>query len=223
VAVPTHFRFTVRGVFVGTPETWSFGMHFSRDNPAGSDAQINNIDVDQVTGAIYTFFGAIDSKIPQNCEVSDWRMYVIGTNNRLEGNPLVEDVSASHIKGQGTVAYPPQIAIKVTTVGANRGPGKFGGFYLPTMMPVVSTDLRVTAQNATNLAESCSTFMKSVSNQIDLEGPLQSSAGLNISQSGPAGARQEIDHIEVGRVLDTLRNRRKSMVEDRVSTGHIDW
>jgi hypothetical protein len=67
--------------------------------------------------------------------------------------------------------------------------------------------------------------MKAVSDGIDLE-VTQSAVGLNISAtsvSNPAGVRQEIDHLEVGRVYDTLRNRRKSMLEDRIVHGPIDW
>jgi hypothetical protein len=40
---------------------------------------------------------------------------------------------------------------------------------------------------------------------------------------GPGGARQTIDHISVGRVLDRIERRRRSMVEEYVLSGHIDW
>lgn len=222
MAVPTHMKFTVRGVFSNTPEAWSFGMHFSRDVEGETDAGLGDVNEGTVTSAVEAFFGNSSAYIPDVCRVIDWRMYVIGTNNRMEGNPLIHLFPPSPAV-TGTVAnkYPPQICCAVTTVGANRGPGRFGRFYIPTAC-VLDNDMRISANNATNIANTCSTFMKAVSNAIDL--PLTSSSeGLNISQSGGAGARQAIDHIEVGRALDTLRNRRKSLLDERVSTGHIDW
>lgn len=218
--VPTHFKFTFRGDFLNTPEHWSFGFHMSRDVPANPDADINDINVGQVTTACQVFFASGVGQIPNNAKMTDWRAYQIATNGRMESNPLVVDVSGDSIVGSGGSAYPTQIAAVITTVAANRGPARFGRFYLPTRMPI-ATDSRATATDATNLAEAASTFMKSVSNAIDLI-DVHSSEGCNISAVG-AGTKQAIDHIEVGRVLDTLRNRRKSMDEERVSTGHIDW
>ena len=53
---------------------------------------------------------------------------------------------------------------------------------------------------------------------------IQSSTGLNVStRGGPDGTKQVIDHVEVGRVLDTLRTRRRALLEDRQIDAHIDW
>jgi hypothetical protein len=82
--------------------------------------------------------------------------------------------------------------------------------------------MRMTDAVATNAMEATSTFLKDVSNAIDVPLSLTSVGGVNISAAGP-GKQQVIDHLEMGKVFDTLRNRRKSLVEDRVSTGHIDW
>lgn len=219
--VPTHFRFVVRGEFTGTPEEWSFGMHFSRDTPAAPDANLSDVDEGAVTTAVTQFFAGGESRIPLACKVTDWRMYAIGTDNHMEGNPLIHIMTGTPVTGGTQDRYPPQVACVVTTVAADRGPGRFGRFYLPTAA-VLETDRRLSIVTATAIAEASSTFMKDVSNAIDLD-LTSSSEGLNISQIGGEGARQTIDHLEVGRVLDTLRNRRKSMLEEKVSTGHIDW
>lgn len=220
MTVPTHFKFTFRGDFKETPEHWSFGFHMSRDNPVEPDAGVEDIDVDAVTEALRTFFDTGTSQVPNNAIATDWRAYQIGTNGRMEGNPLVVDLAGENIDGGGGMVYPPQVCVVVTTVAVNRGAARFGRFYLPTRA-AVGTDSRMSAVNAADLATAASTFMKSVSNAIDLE-DLTSSEGLNISTLN-GGTKQTIDHLEVGRALDTLRNRRKSLVEDRESTGHIDW
>lgn len=222
MTVPTHIKFTVRGVFTNTPEEWSFGMKFDRSVPGGPDVGLDDVDEGAVTTAVGQFFSGGSIYLPDNAKVIDWRMYQIAaTGNMEEGtNPLLHIMSSAV---QGTVAakYPPQIAAVVTTVGANRGPGRFGRFYLPTAA-TLDTDRRISANDATNIANSCSTFMKNVSGAINVPLSLANVPGINVSTRN-GGAKQEIDHIEVGRVLDTLRNRRKSLVEDRRSTGHIDW
>jgi hypothetical protein len=76
--------------------------------------------------------------------------------------------------------------------------------------------------DVTNLAGAVTDFLKDISDAIDIPGSLLSAAAANVSQSS-GGVLQEVDHVEVGRCLDTLRNRRKSMDEDRVIGGQIDW
>lgn len=220
--VPTHFRFTLRGQFTNTPEEWSFGLKFSRDNPAGQDAGLGDVDEGAVTAAVQTWMSGANNYVPDVCRAIDWRMYVIGTDNRMEGNPLIHLFPPSPaVTGAVANKYPPQICCAVTTVGANRGPGRFGRFYVPTAC-VLDNDMRISANNANNIATGAAQLLKDISNAIDLE-LTQSSEGLNISQSGAEGARQTIDHVEVGRALDTLRNRRKSLDDTRVVGAHIDW
>lgn len=219
--VPTHFRFTVRGEFTGTPEEWSFGMHFSRDSDGAPDAHLSDVDEGAVTTAVTAFFAGGESRIGTNCKVTDWRMYEIDTTNHMVGDPLIHIMTGTPVTGGSSPKYPPQVACVITTVGPDRGPARFGRFYLPTAA-TIAADARVSIVDATAIVEASSTFMKDVSNAIDMEFPA-SSSGLNISQIGGAGAKQIIDHLECGRVLDTLRNRRKSLLEEKVTTGHIDW
>lgn len=218
---PVHMRFTFRGDFVSTPEHWSFGLQFSRDNPGEPDSTVSDIDVDAVTTACDTFFGASFSRIPNNAKMTDWRAYSIGPAGTAEGDILVTDVSALDIKGLDAPKYPPQVALVVTKVANDRGLAQFGRFYLPTNAPL-ATDQRVSVSEATATADAATQFMKDVSDAIDVGGFAVSSEGLNISNRG-GGVRQTVDHLELGRVLDTLRSRRRSMLEERHVHGHIDW
>lgn len=221
MTVPKHFRFTVRGEFVGTPEQFSFGFHMSNTQDAGTDAHINDIDEDAVSTALVTFFQNSNGKIPDSVRATDWRAYEIGVDNKMVGNPLIHLFPGNTCIGTTTTRYPPQIAAVVTTVAANRGPGRFGRFYLPTGA-ALAADARMSVTDAANLVTGATQLLKDVSDAIDMGGVLRSATGLNISQSS-GGHKQEIDHVECGRVLDTLRNRRKSLDEARVIGGHIDW
>jgi hypothetical protein len=219
--VPTHLRVVFRGEFVGTPETWSFGLKFSRDNPAGDDANLGDIDIAGMATDCGTFMGTSGARFPGHCKLLDVRGYIIGTDGKMEGNPEIVDVSSLGLLGASTSTHPPQVCLVMTHVAADRGPARFGRTFLPTAAPLVSTDLRVSTANAATIREAYTTFVKACSNRIDLE-LTQSAVQLNISDRA-GGVRQTVDHHEVGRVLDTLRSRRRAMDEDRLPGGHIDW
>lgn len=221
MAYVPHFRFTVRGDFTGTPEHFSFGFHMQSQVESFPDADLVDIDESAVTAAVTAFWQSGSPAIGTNAKLTDWRAYKIGTDGRMVGNPLLHDMSAANVAGGQTVRYPPQIALVMTTVGANRGPGRFGRFYLPTAVQL-DADMRISVSSATAAADSATAFLKAVSDAIDLPDTTLSAAGLNVSGIG-AGTNQQIDHLECGRALDTLRNRRKSLLEDRHVHGHIDW
>lgn len=225
VPVPTHFKFTLRGIFLNSPETWSFGCHFSRVNAGEPDAGLDDIDESGVTSAIATFFGT--AEISNKVEVGDWRMYVIGSDNRMEGNgPLLHEYEPGELRGVSTgPIHPPQVALVITTVADNKGPARFGRFFLPGPTVALDNDWRIGEDEATGYAEQCTQLLKGISDHIDLQ-QLVSSKGKNISpgpQGSPGGTSQDIDHLEVGRALDTLRTRRKSLLEERHVHGQIDW
>jgi hypothetical protein len=223
--VPKHFRFSFRGIFTNTPEQWNFGFNMSTLLTDIPDPGVDDITTEDVTSAFQTFIaGPSDAAISERVKAMDWRAYLIGTDGRMEGNPLFVDVSTESIQGSAANRYPPQVALAVTLVGANRGPARFGRFFIPGPAEALGTDMRLSVASATGYAEAATNFMKDVSDTLDFS-LANSSSGLNISSrgSGGEGTKQEIDHIEVGRVLDTLRTRRNALLEDRHVHGHIDW
>lgn len=224
MAVPTHFKLSFRGVFVGTPEIWNFGVKFSRTVGTGPDAGVSDISTSGVTSAITAFMHDSGAPWSDKVQLTEWRAYQIGTDGRMQGLPKIVDVTTSNIKGLSTNVYPPQVALCVTLVGAARGPGRFGRFYMPGPTAAMAADMRLGVGGANAYATSAVTFLKAVSSAIDLPGTIASSSCVNISPGGgSAGTLQQVDHVEVGRTLDTLRSRRNGMLEDRVALGHIDW
>lgn len=223
--VPTHFRLTVRGVFLGTLEAWSNTFHFSRANEGAGDAGLDDVSESGVTDAVVAFYGA--GFVAPMVGVSDWRLYQIGTDNKMEGNgPLQHEFVAGEVHGNaGATVYPPQIALAISTVAVNRGAAQFGRFYLPGPTRPLDGTARISAADANVYVGITEIFLKSVSDQIDLLGIVQSAA-VHVSP-GPAGSPngtiQEIDHVRCGRVYDTIRTRRQSLEEDYQAGGHIDW
>jgi hypothetical protein len=225
VPVPKHFRFTVRGDFLNSPEHWSFGCHFTKTVPLADDAALGDIDESGVTDAVVAFLGS--TLFSNKIEVRDWRMYDIGTNGKMVGNgPLLHEFEPAELKGGSAgTKFPSQCSIAVSTIANDRGPAQRGRFYLPTVVTQIEDDWMLGDAVAGVIREAATTFLKSISDQIDMV-DLNSSACCNVSP-GPIGSGtgtlQQVNHLEVGRVVDTVRNRRRSMLETYNVGGSIDW
>lgn len=225
MAVPTHFKFTIRGHFKDTPEQWSFGFHMTRDNPAGADANYGDIDEGAVTSAFATMFNT--PYFSNVVEATDWRCYQIGTNGKMETpSPLLVTLAPNEVRGGSSNApWPFQVAMCCTLVAPLPGPARLGRFFLPGITQAITADGRWSTGVVTTYQGLATGMLKDVSDAIDLELTNQAE-GCNVSH-GPAGSStgtlQIIDHMEVGRVPDTQRRRRNALVEDPYVGAHIDW
>jgi hypothetical protein len=214
-------KFVFRGVFANTPEEWSFSLKFSRDNTAGVDATVGEIADEEVTN---TITGLINTgHFPSTVHHTEWRAYAIGPDGKMEGNPLIA-VHPTPIQGAAaaTPKYPTDSAVCITSEAANRGPARFGRFYLPCVAHALGTDFRLAQADAASLLVVVTDFCKNLSDTIDLEATA-SAEMLNISSVGATGARQTVRNLRLGRVLDRIERRRRSMDEAYEETGVIDW
>jgi len=223
MAVPTHFKLVFRGVFENTEEEWSFSVKYRRDVQNFPDAEVSNISDSGVTAAFTGLIGTSGtSRFSSSILATEWRAYQMGTDNRMEGNPKLV-VMPGEVRGLGANTFPPQIALCVTTVADNRGPARFGRFFLPGPVAPM-TDFRLTEVNATAYAEAVTVFLKAISDAIDLPNTTDSAPAVNISGLPVlTGTKQDVDHVEVGRVYDTIQSRRRQLLEERHIHGQIDW
>jgi hypothetical protein len=223
--VPKHFRFTVRGIFDSSPETWVTGFHMTSTQPLSADAHLGDISESGVSAAVEGFFGG--STFCANAKVTDWRAYEIGNDGLMLGDgPLLHDYVASGPSGSaGAWKYPAQVACVISLIAAHRGPAKRGRMFLPAPAAPVGSGGRISDADAADIRTATTTFLKAVSDSIDMA-DTASSEGCNVSTGPPGsttGTLQVIDHLEVGRVYDTIRSRRRSMLEGYSVGGHIDW
>lgn len=221
--IPKHFRITFRGVFRNTPEAWSHGVHMQQTNNLASDAHLGDVNMATLLDAWGILAATGGPAVPSSCQLMDIRAYEIGTDGHAIGNVKIFDTSAGGVFGNTAPKYPFQIALVATTVALNRGPAKLGRMYLPTST-TVGADGRISQSDALACAVRVADFLKKCSDAIDLPDTVESAAAVNVStRGGPDGTLQSIDHVEVGRVLDTMRSRRTSLLEEREHTETIDW
>ena len=221
--VHPHLKIVFRGVFVGTPEEWSFSTKFSKDNDQGADATPADVDRGGVAAALHGLLSNVN--FPTWVQANEMRIYEIGANGLTVGNPRIEEFISftTRPKGTGSILYPTDQALCVTTEAANRGHARYGRFYLPATSQAISFDGRLSVTQVNSVMALLVTFVKGVADSIDLPvDPFEGSEMLNISNDATA-THQEVRNLRVGRVLDRIERRRRSMVEDYVESGVIDW
>jgi hypothetical protein len=221
MTVHTHFRIVFRGIFDSTPEIWSFSTKWGRARPLGTDATLEDIGESGVTDAVEAYISSTDFQ--SNVKCTEWRAYQIGTDGKMEGDPMLVDLSTDPPTGTGTTrAYPTNVALCVTTVAEHRGHARYGRFYVPGPHAQLDSDRHVATSWLDPFVTHTVTFLKAVSDSIDLPGEIGSSEMQNISNDA-SGTFQPVKSIKVGRVLDNISRRRNAMLEDYHDSGDIDW
>lgn len=212
MAVPPHLHVDWRGIFVGTNETWSHGLNLRhRDDPT-------RVKLNDLVGAWATMAQGI---LSGGVQLTDVRVYRIGSNGRMIGNPHVKMLSPEEgPRGNGTgLVYPSQIALAVTLEGPNRGPARFGRFYLPGPNMALQADGRMSESHQTIALGFLREFLFKARDSYDLLGgpDVVDLNPINVSTLGNdgAGTYQEITRVGLGRVFDTQRRRRRSLDEAR--------
>jgi hypothetical protein len=172
-----------------------------------------------IADAVEAFHRAVPGSPSANLQ--QLKMARIGTDGKyMDDAPAVHDYGAAGIPGQnfGTSRLPAQAAIAITLRStASRGLANSGRFYIPAMGAALeNVDGLMTQANALSIANSAATMI----NAIDAAGEGQwvvgiaSGGGVNST----AGAFRRVDTVEVGRVVDTIRSRRRNLPETYVAT-----
>lgn len=109
------------------------------------------------------------------------------------------------------VDLPAQLSI-VATLGTalERGRGSKGRIYTaPSAFATVSTDGRMTTSNALGMANGVKSLITSLNATYALVGR------VGVASNAGAGRFEHVTKVSVGRVVDTMRSRRSTLVEDR--------
>jgi hypothetical protein len=208
---PTHNRLVVRGKFSGSPEIWSYGLHFNSVIPAAADVLPGDWNATNVTNALNAFHST--SSFATTTQLWGWRGYQIGPDGRTIGNNLKVVEYASAIAGTGSLKYPPQVALAMTLQASARGPARLGRCFLPgPSLSIQTVDMKVLASDTTTLLNNFKTMIEALKNAMYPVTVVGESL-VNVSRSG-SGVMQDVTKYRCGRALDTIRTRRNKLVED---------
>lgn len=138
------------------------------------------------------------------------KLNLIGPDGRYvdQGNTVLFDYPGTGIPGTASVYPAPQVALAVTTrTAAQRGRAHAGRFYSPVPPYNPGTNGQISVSNA----EAAVTAATALCNALNTA--LAPDWVLGVVSEVGTGTSRQITHVSVGRVLDTIRSRRTSIVE----------
>jgi hypothetical protein len=189
-------------------EQWSCGLRMY--GPAATAVADAGTLMDDVVPVVQSFHTRQATGIHANAKLSFVKLNAIGTNGNYIEQSTNETVLADIAGGGGPAFAKPNQVCQVVSLltGFSRGPAHRGRFYLPLPIWEVDDTGRISTGEAANCSDSADTFVTAL-NATNANWKV----GVFSRKLGAAGHRAVIG-TQVGRVLDTQRRRRRSLVED---------
>jgi len=230
---PPHLLASFRGVLGESPatglETWSFGLRFAEENPsapaspppAGAPGASASQELAQEFAQAAGAFITGSANFTTSVWFTEVRLYDIGTDGKMVAPPFTASNGTPNV-GTSSNHVPYQLSTVVSLYANGLGKGRRGRIYLPPQGFGVGRDglLSQTHQNATGQA--VGTFLNALINNTRLS---TAARLVVIGKTGSVGTVRGVDHVLVGRVIDTQRRRRRSLDEARVdiTTNYADY
>lgn len=203
------YRLVMSGTLFGS-ETFSYGLTFEKS--FSTELPPSTVPTG-IVDAVVAFHTRLDSFVHNAAVLKTIKFNLIGTDGRYksESETVMEEFETGHPGARGAT-FPPQVALAVTLRTAKRrGRAHAGRFYLPVGGADLSLEGTLYAPDQEKIATSVTTFLN------ELNTAAAGIGRLAVASDVGTGALEYITHCEVGRVLDTLRTRRKSIDEVRVA------
>lgn len=138
------------------------------------------------------------------------RLDHVGSNGRIDQDAVFgRPAGNTPVGGKSQAILPPSCALVLTLDTGRRGRSRFGRMYLPILSTGMGNDGRIPANQQTEILAAARTFIKNVSNAPGIDG----SFGVAVSSKAGAGSVVPVQAIRLGRVVDTMRSRRRSLDE----------
>ena len=171
------------------------------------------------------FWSGSGFEITSNAVLHSFKLNEIGPDGKYVQETTNEFVFGTPVPGGHPIFPPAQIAVAITLrTGAERGPASKGRMYFPGMSGYDSVDgsgragaaaALTKAQTAARMFEAINTaYATSTSGD-------EARARVGVASKVGAGRFRPVTHVTVGRVPDTIRSRRSSLVEDPQDSGPL--
>lgn len=214
-----HHRITFKGEFktgsLAEPyETWNTSLAFrGGDGILAADKQeiVNDAAADWATFASTTGGPSWSAQT----YLTEVRLDTIGPNGRITEDAVLADANLPYGgSGSGTV-LPPQCAVVLTLDTGMRGRSRFGRMYLPLLSVPVGEDGRMTEGAQTLILAGARQLIENLSNAPGIDSAWEACVASNVG----SGSLHRVSSVRIGRVIDTMRSRRRSMAEDYKSAS----
>lgn len=210
----TFTRLVASGQLYGT-ETFSFGLSIVPDFDNGPAPDTEAL-VEAVADATATFFTA--ARISTAAYLTLLKFNNIGPDGRYASDSETTQWEYDPaVRGTIGASPAPQIALAVSLMtAAARGRAHAGRFYLPVPSQAPETTGLISTADAQTVGTAATAWLRAL-NDLMPEGRV-----VGVASDVGAGTFRPVTHVRVGRVLDTIRSRRRALAENYVEMPPLD-
>lgn len=208
----SHYRLTMRGTLYGGVENFSIGVNIAKghgNSDAEGSIQPSQGTFDDLVADCQAFWAAPLLSMPSSHVLREVKLGFIGTNGLYTRNPFISPVLTTAGALTTGARQAPQVALAVTLHTAKRGPRGRGRFYLPAPGLPLGADARLSDVHRDEVRSAVVTFLDNINNEAGLD-----ALDLGVTVASSYGDNSAVTGVRVGRVFDTIRSRRRSVVED---------
>jgi hypothetical protein len=196
-------------------ESWVCSVRMRNPSPSAfpSHSDINGYVQGGFKTALATYATALGALINGQTKINWIKANAVGTDGKyLDNTTNIYTWGTPIVHGTGANYLPGQISLAVsTTTAASFGLAHRGRWYLPGLSAVTASDGKISAGNATTIANASAAFLHDLNAATDNLGVHVLRCAV-FSRVG-AGAFNDITGVSVGRVADTQRSRREKFAE----------
>lgn len=203
-----------------THERFSFGLSLAAiDGGAGVGEPPRSVP-SPVVNAVTAFMtsGVVNTQ----ARLDSLKLNLIGENGRYvdKFDTVIREWPSAGPQGTGTLFLPPQCSLVATLeTGQRRGLATRGRIFIPAPSVDVDTSGLASPARAEATREAVRTLITSLNAAVPGYTVVVASDG---GIGRPVGAFRKVTAVRVGRAVDTMQSRRKSIPESYTGLGGID-
>lgn len=200
-----------RLVFSGrlfTKESWAFGLTLRHDG-VGDGSNPDAVGAG-IIAAAEAFI--VSANIGDACHLDTIKYNLIGVDGHyVNTTETIRYDYPTPPAGTAAAAAAPQLALCISLMTAvARGPGHAGRFYVPMFYGALDSEGLISTSIATTMASRATALLNAVNaDSEEWHVAVESNVG--------EGHQNDVTHVRVGRVVDTIRSRRTSLVESYIT------
>jgi hypothetical protein len=205
----THLLITVGGTAWTLTETWQFSIRANPTNTLMSDGDCQNL-ANTLSTPTQAFLSATNTGVSNQAFLTWIKVAKIDTTGHYPADHVPGIYNyVTPVAGGAASSGIPQATMAVTLLTAKpRGRASHGRFYLPPCAFPVQADGRLTAGQADGIETLAVTWIRAINAAAEVD------ACAVFSGLG-SGTTALITKCGVGRVIDTMRSRRRALAEGR--------
>lgn len=209
MAFTPHYRLTAIGRLGGPDEHFSYGLSIGEASsqaalpPLGQDLTVFNALED----ATRAFHHSANAHIGVQAVLTTVKLAAIGADGKYLRDPIQTTLDVQTAGGGGDDPFVPvQTALAVSLVSGKRGPSGKGRFYLPHFHGQQQPGtFQITQQYVNEVEAATLDWLRAVNAAVP--------APLRVVIASTLGGNSAVTAIRCGRIIDTMRSRRRSLSE----------